>query len=582
MHKSEKLFAQIKQNQLIALLDPKNEEDCLAAYEIFHPEGIVLEIALRSAPALGGIRSLLKEYPEALILAGTVMTAAQAEAAVAAGAAGIVSADYIVEVVSWCVNRDIMCVPGGLSDIGKQLAQKAREYDCGDLEELRSRYPYQWIYKLFPAFSGITSHMDLSRAWQGPYQEINVVYTGGITIENLESAVCKDPKGLFCASALTKNLSDPEKTKADIRAWKEIINHGGSPERKSSVLSSPKQSAAKIITLGELMARLSPSQGIRLQQAHAFHLNFGGAEANVAVSLARFGLPVSFVSALPANDMGDNACRILTGLGVDTAHVRRQGERLGIYYLEHGFGPRPSKVIYDRALSAISQLGPGDLDWEEILEKASWFHWTGITPALGEGVAALLRQGLEIARKKGITVSVDLNFRRRLWTEAKAREVMTDLMPLVDICIGNEEDPMRIFGSKAQGSTGEQGKLDITGYKTLTKELTERFGFKKVAITLRESVSASENIWSACLYNGKDFWHSRKYDVKIIDRVGTGDAFAAGLIYGLTTGKTEKDALEFGAAAACLKHSICGDFNLMSVNEVESLAAGEKSGRIQR
>ena len=582
MHKSDKLLAQIKQSQLIAILDPKSGEDCLTAYELFHPEGIVLEIALRSTPALEGIRTVLTKDPEALILAGTVMTVAQAEAAVAAGAAGIVSADYIPEVVTWCVRRNVMCVPGGLTDIGKQLAQKARDLDCADLEELRSRYPYQWIYKLFPAFAGLSGHMDLAQAWRGPYKDVNVIYTGGISIENLETAVGKDPHGIFCASALTKNLGDPEKTKSDIKLWKNIIKLKVSPEAETRKPAPTPRTGAKFITFGELMARLSPPPGIRLHQTHGFDLHFGGAEANVAVSLARLGLPVSFVSALPANAVGDNAIRALTALGVDISRVQRRGERLGLYYLEHGFGPRASQVLYDRANSSFSNLGPGDLDWEEILDKAVWFHWTGITPALGEGVGALLRQGLEKAREKDITVSVDLNFRRRLWTEAKAQEVMTALMPLVDICIGNEEDPMRIFGIAAPGSSVEQGRLNRAGYQTLTRELWERFGFKKVAITLRQSISASENIWSACLYNGKDFFHSREYDIRIIDRVGTGDAFAAGLICGLHMGKAEKDALEFAVAAACLKHSIYGDFNLVSRDEVERLAAGEKSGRIQR
>jgi 2-dehydro-3-deoxygluconokinase len=268
--------------------------------------------------------------------------------------------------------------------------------------------------------------------------------------------------------------------------------------------------------------------------------------------------------------------------GVDTRHILRRGKRMGIYYLEHGSGPRPSKAVYDRAHSAFSEIKPGDLDWEKVLDKARWFHWTGITPALGDSVRACLREGLELARKKGITVSVDLNYRKNLWKEEKAREVMTALMTFVDILIGNEEDPTRVFGIGVKGTDVSSGKLNIEGYKELTEALVKRFGFKKVAVTLRESISASENFWSACLFDGKNFFQSPRHHVWIIDRVGTGDAFAAGLIYGILKGKNDQEALNFGVASACLKHSIQGDFSLASVQEVENFAAGQTTGRIQR
>jgi len=330
------------------------------------------------------------------------------------------------------------------------------------------------------------------------------------------------------------------------------------------------------------MIRLSPPPGVRLQLAKNFELNFGGAEANVAVGLARFGIDASFVTALPSNELGDNALSTLKMYGVDTCFVVRKGKRMGIYYLEHGSGPRPSKVVYDRVHSAFSEIKPGDLDWEKVLEKAQWFHWTGITPALGDSVLACLKEGLELARKRGITVSVDLNYRKNLWSEEKARQVMTELMPFVDILIGNEEDPTRVFGLEIKGTDVSSGKLDIDGYRELGEALVKRFGLKKAAITLRESISASENIWSACLFDGKKFYKSPKYNVWIIDRIGTGDAFAAGLIYSLLKGKTDQEALNFGVASACLKHSIQGDFNLVSVEEVERFGAGETRGRVQR
>jgi 2-dehydro-3-deoxygluconokinase len=285
---------------------------------------------------------------------------------------------------------------------------------------------------------------------------------------------------------------------------------------------------------------------------------------------------------VPANDLGDNACRVLTSQGVDTSFILRQGDRLGVYYLEHGSGPRPSQVIYDRAGSAVSRIKSSDLDWDKILEDAAWFHWTGITPALGDNVAEALRQGLELARKMGITVSVDLNYRKKLWSEKKAREVMSQLMAYVDICIGNEEDPTRIFGITPAGTDVEKGRIAAEGYRQLAAELRDRFGFRKVAITLRESLSASENNWSSCLDNGSDFLLSPRHRVWIVDRVGSGDAFAAGLIYSLIQDKPDQEALDIGVAAAVLKHSISGDFNLVSLKEVERLAAGDQSGRIQR
>ncbi len=581
MNKSAKMFAAMKEGKLIALLNPQSADDCIRAYEVLNPLGVVLEIAFRSEFALPGIQALLKKHPEALVLAGTVMTLEQAEAAIKAGVAGIVSADYVPEVVKICVKRDVLCVPGGLTDAGKQLAFKAQLLGC-TLDELKTDYPYQWIYKLFPTFSGELSQLDLARAWKGPYPGLTVLYTGGIDLGTLKKAFQKYPNGIFCASALLKNLADPNKLQADVREWFTILDPQHVSKKERSIVVEPKAGQQAVVTFGEIMARLSPPKGDRIHGAQKLDLHFGGAEANVAVSLARFGVPAAFVSALPTNAMGDNACRVLAAQGVGTEYILRQGKRVGIYYLEHGAGPRPSQVIYDRAGSAVSQITASDLDWDKILHGVSWFHWTGITPALGEGVADALKQGLEVARKQGITVSVDLNYRKKLWSEEKACKVMSELMPYVDICLGNEEDPTKIFGIKPLGTAVDKGRIQAEGYRTLATELVERFGFRKVAITLRESISASENHWSACLYNGSDFMLSPRYKVWIVDRVGSGDAFAGGLIYALLRGRPDQEALEFGVAAAVLKHSIYGDFNLVNVQEVERLAAGDQSGRILR
>lgn len=580
MRKTAVLWEKLKKGRLIALLNPQNAAECVSAFEVLDPEGVVLEIAFRSPSAGPGIKAVLEKYPDAVIMAGTIMTQDQAEQAITAGAAGIVSADFIPEVVDVCIDNDILCIPGGISDIGKQLVYKAGRYGC-TLDELKENYSYQWTYKLFPTFSGAHSFIDLPAAWRGPFTGVTVIYTGGIDIDNLAVAARKDPAGIFCASALTCFLHEPEKMRSEIRRWKKVLSAGDEviPAVKKPCLPA---GSGEIITCGEIMMRLSPTAGVRLEQADNFSVHFGGAEANVAVSLARFGQKVSFVSALPDNTIGTNACNSLKQYGVDTSFILRRGRRIGIYYLEHGSGPRPSKVVYDRRFSAVSELQPHDLDWPKILAQAYWFHWTGITPALSDSLAETLQAGIQTAKKKGIQISVDLNYRAKLWGEDKAEQVMSRLMPMVDICIGNEEDPMRIFGIKPSGTDVEHGKLELTDYKAMAEELIDRFRFKKVAFTLRESISASENIWSACLFNGKDFYHSRKYKILITDRVGSGDAFAAGLILYLREGRSDQEALEFGTAAACLKHSIQGDFNLVTRAEVEQLVQGSGSGRVQR
>ncbi len=582
MNISKKAFREIQKSRLIALLTPKSRSECVKAYEILRPFNIVLEVALRSECALGGIEAILKKYPNAIVLAGTVMTREQAEKAIQAGAAGVVSSDFIPAVVDVCVEKDVMCVPGGLSDAGKQLVQKAEGYGCS-LLELQEKYPYQWIYKLFPAFSGNLSNIDLSHSWKGPYKNLKILYTGGITLDTFKEAVNKDPDGIFCASALIKQINDPEQMKKEIQKWKDVLKPGSPKSAQSSKIKQRiKTPVPRAVTFGELMIRFSPASGVRLQNARNFDLNFGGAEANVAVSLARFGINSSFVTALPPNDLGDHAFRTMRMHGVDTRFILRTGDRIGIYYLEHGSGLRPSKVIYDRAHSAFHEISPSNLDWEQILENAQWFHWTGITPALSDSAAAALHKGLGIAKKKGITVSVDLNYRKKLWSEERAREVMTGLMDYVDILFGNEEDSSRIFGIQPKRTNVASGKLDVEGYREVAKALMKRFGLKKVAISLRESLSASENVWSACLLSGNKFITSKKRKVWIVDRVGTGDAFAAGLIYSFLKEKTDQEALDFGVAASCLKHSILGDFNLVDKEEVERIAAGETTGRVLR
>lgn len=339
---------------------------------------------------------------------------------------------------------------------------------------------------------------------------------------------------------------------------------------------------SKVVTMGEIMLRLSSPFNSRFVQSQSFDVNYGGGEANVAVSLANYGHDAYYVSKVPAHEIGDCAVNSLRKFGVHTDYIARGGDRLGIYYLETGASMRPSKVIYDRAHSSISEANPSDFDFDKIFENADWFHWSGITPAISDKSAEILRLALISAKKHGVTVSCDLNFRKKLWTSEKAISIMRPLMQYVDVCIGNEEDAQLCLGFKPDSDvTG--GKTDASGYKEIFKQMKEEFGFKYVVSTLRESFSATHNGWKALIYNGEEFYESKRYDINpIIDRVGGGDSFAGGLIHGLLKYKDQGKALEFAVAASALKHTIPGDYNCVSEKEVETLMGGDASGRVQR
>ena len=338
----------------------------------------------------------------------------------------------------------------------------------------------------------------------------------------------------------------------------------------------------RIITFGEIMMRLNPQGYQRLVQAECFEASYAGGEANVAVSLANFGMDAAFVSKVPEHAVGQCAVNALRAFGVDTKYMYRGGKRLGIYFVEKGASQRASTVIYDRADSAIAQAQPEDFDWDAIFEGADWFHWTGITPALGGKLPEICLEACKAAKAKGVKISCDLNFRKKLWTSAQANEVMSKLMPYVDVCIANEEDAKDVFGIEAEVTDITAGKLNHQGYVSVAQQLQERFGFEAVAITLRSSISAFDNDWAGMLYVGGQAYFSPTYHIHIVDRVGGGDSFGGGLIYSQLVGKNNQDAINFAVAASCLKHSIQHDFNHVTVKEVESLAGGNASGRIQR
>lgn len=338
----------------------------------------------------------------------------------------------------------------------------------------------------------------------------------------------------------------------------------------------------KVVTFGEIMTRYTAPDYKRFEQCDNLDFTFGGGEANVAVAVTNYGLQGEFVTKLPDNAWGQAAINSLRRYGVKTDNIVRGGDRIGTYYVEMGAAMRPSQVLYDRAHSAIAEASVDDFDFDAIFDGATWFHTTGITPALSDNCAELTLRALKAAKAKGITTSIDLNFRKKLWTPEKAQSIMPGLCEYVDVCIGNEEDAEKTLGFKAEATDVTKGELNVEGYKDVFKKMKDKFGFKYIATTLRESFSAFDNGWSAAVYDGKDFYHTRKYNIHIVDRVGGGDSFASGFIYGLIAGKSMSDAAEFAAAASALKHTIPGDFNHVSVSEVENLLKGDGSGRVQR
>lgn len=338
----------------------------------------------------------------------------------------------------------------------------------------------------------------------------------------------------------------------------------------------------RVVTFGEIMIRLQPFNYERFVQANDLEFTFGGGEANVAVSLANYGIDAAYVTKLPAHAIGQCAVNSLRKYGVDTSLITRGGDRVGIYFNEKGASQRGSVCIYDRAHSAIAEATTADFDWDKIFDGVDWFHFTGITPALGPNVVEICLEACKAAKAHGVKISCDLNYRGKLWIRDEARAAMTDLCQYVDVCISNEEDAKDVFGIEAENTDIYGGKLNKEGYKSVAKQLADKFGFEKVAITLRTSISASDNDWAAMLYDGENYCFSKEYHLRITDRVGGGDSFGGGLIYALMNGKSTQAAVEFAVAASALKHSVEGDYNRVTVAEVEKLAGGDGSGRVQR
>lgn len=564
------ILERIKQLKMVPVIAIENVKDAAPLAKALCNAGLpCAEVTFRFPDADKCIEEMKKACPEMLVGAGTVLTRDQVDAAIKAGAEFIVSPGLNEDTVKYCKEKGITVIPG-IATPGE--IEKAMGLGLDTV-------------KFFPAEAN--GGVKMLKALSAPYNKMKFMPTGGISKDNMDSYF-KMKNVIACGGSFMVPTAKISEGKFDeiekmTRETVELLK-----DKKEDVSDTKVKknyeflNGKKVVTFGEIMLRLAPAGYERFVQADSLGATFGGGEANVSISLANFGMNTSFVTKLPNHEIGQAAVNSLRKFGVDTTEIIRGGDRVGIYYLEKGASQRPSKVIYDRAGSAVAKASLGEFDWDKILEGAGWFHFTGITPALSDELALICEEALRKAKEKGIIVSCDLNYRNKLWSKEKAGQVMDKLCKYVDICIANEEDANDVFGIKADNTDVTGGNLDKEAYKSVAKKLEERFGFDYVAITLRESISANDNRWAAMLYDGKEYYFSKTYDVHIVDRVGGGDSFGAGLIYSLMNGYDGKDTIEFAVAASCLKHSVEGDFNLVSVDEVKKLALGDGSGRVQR
>ena len=572
------VLEKIKELKIVPVVVLDDAQDATAVAKALIDGGLpVAEVTFRTDAAEESIKRIAKEFPDMLVGAGTVLTTDQVDRAVNAGAKFIVSPGFNPTVVKYCIDKNIPITPGCStpSDMEKALEMGLK------------------TVKFFPAETA--GGIKAIKAMSAPYTSLTFMPTGGINAKNIKDYLSFN-KIIACGGSwmvskdLVKN-KEFDKIRELTKEAVDLVNDKNKDDntvketcaKKSFVI--PDMKDKKVVTLGEIMLRLSTPNNEKFIQADEFDINYGGGEANVAVSLANYGYKAEFVTAVPDNPIGKCAVAALRKYNVNCDDVYYGGERLGIYYLESGSAMRASNVIYDRAHSSISTARPENFDFDKIFKDAGWFHFTGITPAISDEAAILAKEACKAAKKAGVIVSCDLNFRKKLWTSEKAQKVMTDLMQYVDVCIGNEEDAEKVLGFKAQKTDVTKGELDLEGYKDVFCQMSERFGFKYIISSLRQSYSASNNGWSACIMDGqsKEFYHSKTYTIlPIVDRVGGGDSFAAGCITGLLDKKDMKDALEFAVAASALKHTIPGDFNLVTRAEVDALVGGDGSGRVQR
>jgi len=527
-----------------------------------------IEVTMRTPCALDAIKAMRRAFPEMAIGAGTILEEGQIAAARKAGADFLVSPGFDPAIVRAAQDAGVPIVPGVTNPTEVTAAVKMG---------LR-------LLKFFPSeASGGLAALTLLH---GPFPDVKFIPTGGMTKQNIGSYLAKDfvaaCGGSYMAKGADVKAGAWDKIAAACARCVDIARRARNPELGGKAFPRQKR-LSTFVGFGDFLLRLSPPGYRRFSQAPAFETYYTGAEANVCASLAVMGANARFVTRVPDNPIAETGLGELRRLRVDVSHVVRGGERLGLYYVEKGASQRPSKVVYDRMHSGVTTASRRDFDWTRILKGASHFHFTGITPALGGELPAIVADACRVAKKAHAAISCDLNYRKNLWSPQEAKRTMTKLLPYVDYLIANEEDAEKVLGIKADDTDITGGRLSRDGYADVARRLVAAFpNIKAVAITLRRSISASDNIWGAMLYAGGKAYFSRDYDVHIVDRVGGGDSFAAGLVYALGSGYGPQEVVEFAAAASCLKHSIELDVNLSTLDEIERLASGDGSGRVQR
>ncbi len=531
----------------------------------------VIEVTVRNNIALDAISAIRRAFPDMLVGAGTIISADLVAQAKNAGAMFCVAPGYNPETAVYCGKLGMPFVPG---------CTTATEIENAAAAGIQ-------VVKFFPAES--SGGVEALKLLHGPFPNIRFIPTGGLTFQNISRYLELDYVAACGGSFMAKtDLIERENwdTICDLChkavSMTNIARNYSNGAQHTDIHSGTCAPGKKVVGFGDLLVSFNPEGYRRFLQADTMRVNYTGAEANVLASLSQFGLETEFVTRIPDNPISECAVSFLRKFNIGTKHIIVGGERIGVIYTERGAAQRPSKVVYDRNYTAISEISPEMLNWETILQDAGWFHFTGITAALSDSVAACCLEVCKTARMRGIPVSCDLNYRKKLWSEEKARRVMGELVRYVDVLIANEEDADKVLGIRSQDTDVETGKLNRNGYQEVARKICNKYGCKKVGISLRQSISASDNIWSAMFFDGEKAYFSKEYNVHIVNRVGGGDSFAAGLIYSLINGFDAQKSIEFATAASCLKHSIEEDFNIVKVEEVEALMAGNGSGRVQR
>lgn len=575
-------FEKVRQIGIIPVIKIPGVEYAVPLARTLKEAGLpLIEVTMRNECALDCIREIKRAFPDMLVAAGTTVRPEQVSEAKEAGADMCVAPGLNEAVVHAALQQGMPILPGCVT---------ATEIEQGLKLGLTT-------FKFFPAelMGGVKTIKELT----GPYYNIEFIPTSGINFETMTGylanpkvaavggsfmapaakVLAKDWEGIsqLCHKAL--EICQKARTAQDDHKPQEMIFHEvpGTADQTGTV-----NGKGKVVGFGDFLVRLSPQGYLKFIQADSFDINYTGAEANVLVSLACMGLETEFVTRLPDNAIADSGIAMMRKFNVGTRHIVKGGERMGVFYLEKGASQRPSRIVYDRKYSGIAMAQPGMFDWDKIFEGASHFHITGITPALGDQMPAVTVEAVKAAKAHGVTVSCDLNYRKNMWTPEQARACMEEVVRHVDILIANEEDADKVLGIKAADTDVISGKLNKEGYVDVARQLCETYGVKEVGITLRKSISASDNEWGALLYSGGKPYFSRTYPIHIVDRVGGGDSFAAGLLYGSVKHFDPQKKIEYAAAASCLKHSIEMDFNLSSVAEIELLMNGDASGRVQR